>query len=438
MSTVSPQNERAPQNQRARALGKVLLGTGAALLVLALVCQRTFAARFDPVRLATDEAQRELGRARVEFAVVGLALAALGAFALTRRGEDALLGRKWFARALLASLALALPLHVLERVLAPFVEKPTTIFERDVDLGWHLKPGAVDDWGGEPVRINANGMRGPVRPFAKPAGTQRVLFLGDSVAFGFGVADDARTVPARAERELTRELGSPVECINAAVDGYSTWQEHLVLKRTGLRYQPDVVVLCFVLNDVFERFFLRSFGGKREGFQLEHTLSAHTPEWIQTSAIAWFGRELRGRLAYGADPKAGAKQSETMDVYALLFEPERADVRDAWSSTLSDLDALVRTCRERNLPLVLVLFPFATQLYRPELDSPRAILEPFAAQRDIPFVDVRPAYVAAVQNGALSIEDLYLDPCHPKAAGLELAADAIARMLIERQLVVRR
>jgi lysophospholipase L1-like esterase len=431
-------NGVAPKNERARALGKVLLGTGGALLVLALVCQRTLAARFDPVRIATDEAQRELGRARIEFALLGLVLAALGAFALTRRGERTLCGRKWFARTLVASLALALPVFVLERALAPFVEKPTTIFERDPDLGWHLKPGAVDFWGGEPVRINANGMRGPVRPFAKPAGTQRVLFLGDSVAFGFGVADDSRTVPARAERTLTQALGSPVECINAAVDGYSTWQEHWVLKRTGLRYQPDVVVLCFVLNDVFERFFLRGFGGKREGFQLEHTLSAHTPAWVQTSAIAWFARELRGRFEYGADTQAGARQSETMDVYALLFEPERPDVRDAWTSTLSDLDAFVRTCRERNVPVVLVLFPFATQLYRPELDSPRAILEPFAAQRDVPFVDVRPVYFAAVQRGEVTIEDLYLDPCHPKAAGLELAADAIARMLVARQLLTPR
>lgn len=426
-----------PASERARALGKLLIVVGGALLVLALVFQRALAERFDAVRIATEEAQREIGRARVEFAVLGVVLVVAGLLGARRSGERHFVGRRWIARALVAGIAFATPIYVLERVLEPFVERPTTIFERDPDLGWRLRPHAADDWGGEPVRINANGMRGPVRPYEKPAGTQRVLFLGDSVTFGFGVADDSRTVPACVERVLASTLGTPVECINAAVDGYSTWQEHLVLKRTGLRYKPDVVVLNFVLNDVFERFVLRNFGGKREGFQLEHTLSAHAPEWVQTSAIVWFARQLRGRLAYGDDPRKGAAQSEMMDAYTVMFHPEREDVRYAWASTLGDLDAFVRTCREQNTPVVLVLYPFATQLYRPEIDSPRAILGEFAAQRDVPFVDVRPAYFEAIERGEVSIEDLYLDPCHPRALGLEIAARAIARTLVEKRLLAR-
>lgn len=408
------------------------------LLAGALVFQRGVVAHFDPVRAATDEAQRELGRARVEFAIVGVLLVAAGVLAARWRGEHALFARRWFARVILVSLAIVLPLFVLERVLAPFAERPTTIFERDPDLGWRLKPGAVDFWGGEPVHINAHGLRGPERAFAKPAGTRRVLVLGDSVTFGFGIAADEQTLPARVERELAHSLTLPVECINAGVDGYSTWQEHLFLQRTGLRYEPDVVVVAFVLNDVDERFGLKRFGGAGEGFQLEHTFSAEAPEWIQSSAIAWFARALRGRFAYGRDVREGARRSELMDTFAVLLEPGRADVRDAWTSTLADLDLVVRTCRERNVAVVLALLPYATQLYRPELDSPRAILEPFAAGRDLPFVDVRAAFLRAVREGSVSIEDLFLDPCHPRALGHELAAREIARVIVELELLAPR
>lgn len=436
MKPSSPSREAPPP--RALSLGRVLIGAGCVLLVLALAEQPALVARLDPVRAATGEAQREILRARIDFAAAGVALGALGALAVTRRGADTLFARRWVARSLLAVLALVLPLFVLERALAPFVDRPTTIFERDAELGWRLKPNAVDVWGGEPVRINAQGLRGPERALAKPAGTRRVLFLGDSVTFGFGIPDEARTLPACAERELALALAAPVECINGGVDGYSTWQEHAFLRRTGLRYEPDVVVLAFVLNDVDERFGLRSFGGSGDGYQLEHTFTAHAPEWIQSSALAAFARQFRGRLAYGPDPREGARRSELLDTFAVLEHPERQDVRDAWSSTLSDVDALVRTCTEHNLPLVLALFPYATQLYRPEFDSPRAILEPFAAARELAFVDVRAAYLHAVRDDAVRIEDLYLDPCHPKALGHELAARAIARVVVERKLLAPR
>src|SRR5207253_9059315 len=37
---------------------------------------------------------------------------------------------------------------------------------------------------------NALGLRGPLRPFAKPGGTKRIAVLGDSFVAGFGAADD--------------------------------------------------------------------------------------------------------------------------------------------------------------------------------------------------------------------------------------------------------
>ncbi len=49
--------------------------------------------------------------------------------------------------------------------------------------------------------INSHGMRGPERPKKKPAGTRRILFLGDSLVFGAMVADD-RTLPVELERRL--------------------------------------------------------------------------------------------------------------------------------------------------------------------------------------------------------------------------------------------
>jgi hypothetical protein len=118
--------------------------------------------------------------------------------------------------------------------------------------GWELRPGARVLVDGRPTTINRLGQRGAEHPLARTPGVVRVLMLGDSLAFGYGVADE-ETFAARLER-------SGFEVLNLAVPGYGTDQELLRLESEGPRWRPDVVVLNYcVENDpvdnVSRRFF---------------------------------------------------------------------------------------------------------------------------------------------------------------------------------------
>jgi hypothetical protein len=87
---------------------------------------------------------------------------------------------------------------------------------------------------------------------AKPAGTLRVLGAGDSFAFG---STFPRGIYLEVLEELLAGSGLPfkVEVLNAGVPGYSTHQELGHLKKFGLRFAPDVVVLgLFPTGDVGE------------------------------------------------------------------------------------------------------------------------------------------------------------------------------------------
>ena len=53
----------------------------------------------------------------------------------------------------------------------------------------------------------------------------------------------------------------------------------MFLRKEGIKYDPDLVVLSFVLNDVTEKFGLIRFGGSRLGFQLEHSILTLT-DWL--------------------------------------------------------------------------------------------------------------------------------------------------------------
>src|SRR5881628_3218451 len=66
------------------------------------------------------------------------------------------------------------------------------IYEPDAKLYWKLKPNQdcftkIDH---QPVHINSHGTRGPEFASKKPANTFRILSLGDSRTFGWGLADN--------------------------------------------------------------------------------------------------------------------------------------------------------------------------------------------------------------------------------------------------------
>lgn len=121
----------------------------------------------------------------------------------------------------------------------------------DPARGQRLRPG-YDGWfAGVPVRINSLGFR-DTRDYtlAKPAGTFRIIVLGDSVTFGHGTLNET-TYPYLLEQRL-KEWRPDVawEVWNLGVPGYNTRDELAYLKEVGQRYAPDLVIVGFYPNDL--------------------------------------------------------------------------------------------------------------------------------------------------------------------------------------------
>jgi lysophospholipase L1-like esterase len=120
-------------------------------------------------------------------------------------------------------------------------------------LGWDKTPGAAQTIRRPEFAItlqfNSKGLRGPERDYPKPAGTRRVLILGDSFAEGY-YANENQTLRAVLEDSLHHEGCGPVEVINGGTLDYSTDQEYLFYKTEGHRYGADAVVLLFYYNDL--------------------------------------------------------------------------------------------------------------------------------------------------------------------------------------------
>jgi hypothetical protein len=98
------------------------------------------------------------------------------------------------------------------------------------------------------VSINSHGFRGPEFERIKPAGKKRVMILGDSVVFGWGARQDD-IFGLQLQKIFDEERGD-VEVIPAGVGSWNTRTEYEYLRSDGADYEPDVLVLIIVPNDV--------------------------------------------------------------------------------------------------------------------------------------------------------------------------------------------
>ncbi len=128
---------------------------------------------------------------------------------------------------------------------------------RHRDIVYELDPLLRVEFLDKPLSTGPSGFRGREIPAAKPAGVRRIVGIGDSIMFGWGVGD-GQDYLSLLEARLASEPGPRTEVVNTAVPGYNTVMEVATLAEKGLAYSPDLVVVGLCGNDAGLPYFLRS------------------------------------------------------------------------------------------------------------------------------------------------------------------------------------
>jgi len=100
---------------------------------------------------------------------------------------------------------------------------------------------------GVDVETSSQGLRDREFTLEPKAGVPRILMIGDSLTFGWGVPYEA-TFSKRIEK-LYAESGQDVEVINTGVGNWNTVQEITYFLTKAKDFKPNIVVLNYFVND---------------------------------------------------------------------------------------------------------------------------------------------------------------------------------------------
>ena len=201
-------------------------------------------------------------------------------------------------------------------------------------------PGGVDMNRTFPYRTNAHGLRDRDRP-PKPAGTTRVLVIGDSYTWGYAVAEE-EAYPQVAER-LLAERGRPdIEVINGGIPDYNSRQERQLLAQLLPIYQPDAVFLAYVVNDAEPSTAMP--------VPPEETYR-HARSWFLTEAADHLNRHVfRRRLLPSAKDSVGSSYLDGFEEGSVKWRDSREAIRQ-----MNDLSAAA------GIPFTVLILPDVTQ-----------------------------------------------------------------------------
>ena len=302
------------------------------------------------------------------------------------------------------------------------------------DLPWlfDLRPGAegrLSEKGSAFYRINADGLRDSVHARPKPDGAFRVVVMGDSVSFGYGV-EEVEAYPQVLE-ELLSELvpSARIEVVNLGVGGYNAYNEAKLLEGVGRSYEPDLVLVQFCINDLNDptvhfdaqtRMTLSAIPDAAFPDPSQRRGSAHAPSRaLRGCRISKLCTALQG-LWFAITAPEFDDEARRDAVVAI----EAAD-RPEWKWLAARYQEMAAVANADGASFAIIAFPYKKQLAEPLPNPVQAQLAALGRQHGWPVVDPLDAFQEAHAAGT----PIFTDWWHPTPAGHRIAAAAIARTL---------
>lgn len=308
--------------------------------------------------------------------------------------------------------SLLLFILLLEVILRGIGYGNLVIYQPDPYLVWKPVPNqnCYTKVGHKPVYINAEGTRGKYFSKDKKNNSFRILSLGDSKTFGWGL-EESETYSGLLEKLLQNHIGDSlkVEVTNAGVNAWSYAQMYVYLRDVGLSYSPDIIILADAnLWTQFSEESSKEFINKmRRRVWLKNLL--------RRSAIYHFVIEVRLKKFYEKYRTKFIPVDPKNDDF--FKEQQNADPAFFFKSQIVKITDLIRNHKAKGL---LVYIPPEVSFSTSEEIDICKIKRGVAKEYNMPFIDL-------TEDFHNNTQPLFLpnDPVHPNAIGNIIIANRI-------------
>ncbi|MEK7686441.1 MAG: SGNH/GDSL hydrolase family protein [Verrucomicrobiota bacterium] len=290
------------------------------------------------------------------------------------------------------------------------------IYEADPLLYWRNKPNQNRRTTVErkPVHINSQGTRGPEFSLQKPANTIRILTLGDSITFGWGLSEP-ETYSGLLEKHLQEALGpaKKVEVINAGVNSWSYAQMYAFFRDRALSYEPDFVVLG-------EANLWTQFSEKNSpDFVQKFLWRIRFKNFLRRFATYHYFIEVRMRDFYTRFRSKFIPINPQNDTF--FKEQQQKDPEAFFRQSIENICQLAKS---KGIQPVLLFIPTVNDLSPTDQSITLRLKQSVSEKMNVPLLDLR----ADLRPGGKAF---YLegDPVHPNADGDRIIAQRLAETM---------
>lgn len=242
---------------------------------------------------------------------------------------------------------------------------------------YKLKPDLRGVFRGRRVSTNSHGMRGPEIPVEKAPGVFRIVGIGDSVMFGWGVSDEDYYLRLLEARLNARQDGRRYECLNLAVPGYNTTMEVAALENVGMAFEPDLIILQFINNDFGLPLFMER---QRTGLSLK---TFYLKDLINLR-LSWLrGDATESMVSSSLEGLTGEERDRSSDPYRyMLGESGFTHALERLARLTGHLPAAAGEPARRRIPVIILRGTLS--------ERQRAIMDRLAPQFGFEILDIAP------------------------------------------------
>ena len=212
------------------------------------------------------------------------------------------------------------------------------------------------------ISTNSHGFRDYEYKIKNDKNKKRILILGDSFTLGWGVSLND-LFSKKLEKKLNKQNNN-FEVINTGIGNYNSSMQVELFKEYGIKFNPDLVVLMFYINDVEKT--------PKVMPKIEYFLKS---KFILYSFF--FDTYLKIKTNF-------VKEFSWKSYYSNLYNDKNEGLRQNTNSLIE----LIEICNNKNIDLLFVNIPELRNLKNYEFNFANNFIKAIAEKNKVDFLDL--------------------------------------------------